>query len=129
MIRVLIVDDMEMVRLGLAIFVETCHDMVLVGEASDGEEALARAAELTPDVILLDLHLPGLDGLTVLRHLKQRQPATQIVVLSASVDGLARETALALGAASFVAKTTSLEALAEAIRAADPAANGASGGN
>ncbi len=81
-IRVLICDDHLIVREGLRLILETEAGFELLGEASDGAQAIELAAELNPDVILMDLRMPGMDGLTAIEHLRAEQPHIAIVILT-----------------------------------------------
>ncbi|MGI6126487.1 MAG: response regulator, partial [Planifilum sp.] len=82
MIRVLLVDDHEMVRLGLSAYLDTQPDIEIVGEASDGEEAVRLAEKLQPDVILMDLVMEGMDGIEATRAISQRTDKPKIIVLT-----------------------------------------------
>ena len=84
---VLVVDDEAVVRTGLSVYFEVCDDLVMVGEASDGEEAIALCERLQPDVVLMDLRMPGMDGITATRHIRQQFPHIQVVALTSSSDG------------------------------------------
>ena len=81
-IRLLIVDDHSIVREGLSLILEMADDITVVGEASDGQQAIALAEELDPDVILMDLRMPGVDGMTALQHIREHQPAIAIIILT-----------------------------------------------
>jgi NarL family two-component system response regulator LiaR len=115
---VLIVDDHAVVRTGLRFFVLAFDDLELVGEAASGEQALRLCADLKPDVVLMDLALPGMDGISATRAIRQHCPASQIIALSSfHQEHLVRE-ALEAGAISHLPKDTSADELADAIRAA-----------
>ena len=117
-IRVLIVDDHPVVRRGLRVLLEVQDGIEVVGEAGDGPAALALAAEQKPDVILLDLKLPGLDGLAVLAELRARQGhQARILVLTSATDPVAAGQAMREGAAGVLYKDVDPDALVRAIRA------------
>ena len=101
MISVLIADDHPVVRQGISVLLSVHEDMAVAGEAADGEQTLLLAAELKPDVLLLDLKLPGLDGLAVLGQLPERSPATRALVLTSAADRSAVSLALRAGAAGL----------------------------
>ena len=83
---ILIADDHEVVRNGIRSYLETIPDMQVVGEASSGEETLNLVAELIPDILLLDLIMPGMDGIEITRRVKHISPRTQVVVLTSYHD-------------------------------------------
>lgn len=117
-IRVMLVDDHDMVRKGLAVFLKAKPDMELVGEARDGEEALQTCKELQPDVILMDLMMPKMDGTTATRLIRKQFPEVQIIALTSFQEkGLVQEV-LQAGAISYLLKDVSANELAEAIRGA-----------
>jgi len=117
-IRILLVDDHDMVRRGLAVFLLAYDDLVLVGEAADGVEALEKCAELQPDVILMDLMMPEMDGVTAIRLIRERFQATQVIALTSFTEEKLIETALQAGAIGYLFKNVSVDELASAIRAA-----------
>ena len=117
-IRVLIVDDHDMLRSGLAVFIQTCSDLLLVGEANNGSDALALCAELQPDVVLMDLIMPGMEGVTAIQLIHERFPSIQIIALSSFVDESLVTAALTAGAISYLVKNSSIDLLASAIREA-----------
>ena len=114
---VLIVDDHPVVRQGLRVLLEVHDGIDVTGEAADGETALALAAELAPDVILLDLKLPGMDGIAVLRELRNRVSAAHVLVLTSGNDPTQVSLALRSGASGFLYKDVDPDALVRAIRA------------
>jgi NarL family two-component system response regulator YdfI len=117
-IRILIVDDHLIVREGLRLILETEVGFELVGEARDGSEAIKLASDLQPDVILMDLRMPGMDGLTAIKHLRKKQPQVAIVILTTfNEDELMRQ-GLALGARGYLLKDTDRSTLFNTIRAA-----------
>ncbi|MCJ7703336.1 MAG: response regulator transcription factor [Anaerolineales bacterium] len=117
-IRVLIVDDHLIVREGLRLILETETGFDLVGEAADGVEAISLAASLKPDVILMDLRMPGMDGLSAIEILTREQPKIAIVILTTfNEDDLMRK-GLGLGARGYLLKDTDRNTLFNTIRAA-----------
>ncbi len=117
-IRVMVVDDHDMVRSGLGAFLTTTEDLHLAGEASDGEEAIRLAKEIKPDVVLMDLVMPGVDGVQATRVIRAVCPDTQVVALTSFGEERLVKGALEAGAISYLIKNVSAEELARAIRAA-----------
>jgi two-component system, NarL family, response regulator LiaR len=117
-IRVMVVDDHDMVRRGLAVFLRAFGDLKLVAEASDGSEALQIVSNARPDVVLMDLIMPGMDGVETTRILRDRYPGTQVIALTSFRDEDLVYSALQAGAIAFLMKNASIEELAAAIRAA-----------
>jgi DNA-binding NarL/FixJ family response regulator len=117
-ITLLIVDDHQLVRWGVRTFVATQPDITVVGEASSGEEALRLAMEHAPDVALVDLVMPGLDGVEVTRRLKQQSPRTQVIVLTSYHEDEHIFPALRAGALSYLLKDVGTRELADAVRKA-----------
>lgn len=117
MIRVVIVDDQTLVRQGVRGLLDLVPDIEVVGEASDGEEALEKVPELTPDVLLLDIRMPRLNGIAVLNALSEANSLPPTLVLTTFDDGDAAIAAIKAGAKGLMLKDVSLEDLAEAIRA------------
>ena len=118
MIRVLIVDDLPMVRRGLRMQLLLEPDIEVVGEAASGEEALARVQQLQPDVVLMDVKMPGMDGLRATRVMQAITPLSAVVILSLYDDTRLKAEAQAAGAASFVGKHEGIDLLLTAIRQA-----------
>src|SRR5688572_26704145 len=117
-IRVLITDDHALVRTGLRFFLLASDDLELVGEAGSGEEALQLCAKVHPDVVLMDLIMPGMNGLTAIRTIRERWPHIQIITLTNFQEaGLVQE-ALQAGAMGYLLKNVSADELTSAIRAA-----------
>jgi DNA-binding NarL/FixJ family response regulator len=116
MITVLIADDHPVVRQGLQVLLSVQDDIEVVGEAADGGQALALAARLDPDVILLDLKLPGLDGVAVLRELRASGLRTRALVLTSAADRGLVTLAVQAGAAGFLYKDVDPDALVRALR-------------
>ena len=117
-IRVLIADDHAVVREGLRAFLELQEGIEVVGEAADGQEAVEAAASLRPDVIVLDLVMPRLDGVAALRILRERVPAARAIVLTSFLDDDKLLPALRAGAAGYLLKNARPEELTRAVRAA-----------
>ena len=115
-ISVLIVDDHPVVRRGLRALLEVQDGIEVVGEAGDGATALALAAERAPDVILLDLKLPGMDGIAVLGELRARNNAARVLVLTSATEAAAAGLAVRSGAAGMLYKDVDPDALVRAIR-------------
>lgn len=118
MIKLLLVDDDPTVRHGLRMRLELEHDMTVVAEAEDGEAALTVAARMAPDVVVLDVRMPRLDGFGAATALGKRSPGSAVVILSMYDNPAARARAVECGAAEFVGKHEPCDALVEAIRAA-----------
>jgi NarL family two-component system response regulator LiaR len=118
-IRVLVVDDHAVVRQGLRTFLELQDDIEVVGEAADGEQALASAAALEPDVVLMDLVMPRLDGVSALQRLRERAPATRVIVLTSFLDDDKVLPAVRAGAAGYLLKDVQPAELVRAIRMVD----------
>ena len=114
----MLVDDHDMVRRGLAVFLKAKPDMELVGEARDGEEALQMCKELEPDVVLMDLVLPKMDGTIATRLIREQFPGVQIIALTSFQDKELVQEVLQAGAISYLLKDVSAHDLAEAIRGA-----------
>ena len=120
-IRVLIADDHAVVRQGLRTFLELQDGIEVVGEAADGEEALAAAERLRPDVVLMDLVMPRLDGVDGDRRMRERSPATRVIVLTSFADDDKLFPAVRAGAAGYLLKDVQPPELVRAIRAATTA--------
>lgn len=116
-IRVLIADDHELLRKGLRAMLDTKPDMEVVGEAVDGDEAVAKARSLRPDVILLDLAMPRKDGLAAIREIRAEDPAARILVLTSFSDDDRILAALKSGAKGYLVKDSSPQELLQAISA------------
>lgn len=118
MIRVLIVDDQALVREGIRAILGPAHDIEIVGEAGDGEEALAQAARLTPDVALMDLKMPRMNGVQATRALRQQQPGLRVLALTTYDADEWVFDAIRAGAAGYLLKDLPGEDLVRAIREA-----------
>jgi len=117
-IRVLLVDDEAMVRTGLRLVLETEPDIEVVGEAPDGDEGVRAAAALRPDVVLIDVRMPRMDGLAATCQILADAPETKVIVLTTFNDDSSVREALRLGASGFLLKVAPPERLAEAVRVA-----------
>ena len=117
-IRILLVDDHTLFRSGVRLLLQRQPDFAVVAEAGDGVEGLKRAKELQPDVILLDLNLPGLSGLETLQLLVQDLPSCAVIILTVSEEGEELAQALRDGARGFLVKNIDADALTTAIRRA-----------
>jgi len=117
-IRVLIVDDHGVVRRGLRGFLDLLDDIDVVGEAENGLDAVEKAAVLRPDVILMDLIMPQLDGLSAIAQIKHAQPEIEIVALTSFIEEEKVTTALEAGASGYLLKDADADDVAAAVRAA-----------
>jgi DNA-binding NarL/FixJ family response regulator len=116
-IRVLIADDHPVVRQGLRTFLGVQEDIEVVGEAADGAEVVSQAQSLEPDVILLDLKMPGVDGLSALRDLRERGLSARVLVLTSAGERARVLPVVRAGAAGYLYKDVDPQALVQAIRA------------
>jgi NarL family two-component system response regulator LiaR len=117
-IRVMIVDDHAMVRTGLATFLEVSDDLDLVGQATNGQEAVDLCEQFQPDVVLMDLVMPEMDGVTATRIIRDRFPQVQVVALTSFQEKELVQDAFQAGAISYLLKNVSMDDLTEAVRAA-----------
>ncbi len=117
MIRVLVVDDQELIREGLALILSAQPDMEIVGEAADGVDAVSRARSLEPDVVLMDVRMPNIDGITATRRILRDQPNCRILVLTTFGADDAVINALRAGASGFLLKDAPRRSLVAAVRA------------
>jgi DNA-binding NarL/FixJ family response regulator len=117
-IRVLIVDDHAVVREGLRTFLELQDGIAVAGEAADGEQAVMQAEALRPDVVLMDLVMPRLDGVGAMRELRRRLPNTRVIVLTSFAEDERLLPAIQAGAAGYLLKNVAPPELARAVRAA-----------
>jgi NarL family two-component system response regulator LiaR len=117
-IRVLIVDDHEVVRQGLRFVLEQEPDLVVVGECADGEAALAAIPAAAPDVVLLDMVMPGIGGMGVLHALREVDDGPVVIILTSFSDQDRAMDAVRAGATSYLPKTTAVDRVVEAVRAA-----------
>lgn len=117
-IRVMIVDDHAVVRSGLSAFLSVNHDLELVGEAENGQQAVTRAGLLRPDVILMDIMMPVMDGIAATEAIKRQYPAIQIVALTSFQEDELVQNALRAGAVGYLMKNVTARELGAAIRSA-----------
>ncbi|MEA5582613.1 response regulator transcription factor [Nodularia harveyana UHCC-0300] len=117
MIKVLLVDDQNLIRQGLKALLELEPDLEIIGEAENGEQAIKRSEKLQPDVILMDIRMPIMDGVAATREIQKRQPKIKILVLTTFDDDEYIKAALQNGAMGYLLKDTPSEELAVAIRA------------
>ena len=115
-IRVMIVDDHVMVREGLKVLLSTAPDLEVVGEAATGEEAVRLVSLVEPDVVLMDIVMPVMNGAEATARIKEEYPLVQVVALTSYADGQLVEQTLAAGAISYLLKDSRPDALAQAIR-------------
>ncbi|MFB4425495.1 response regulator [Streptomyces sp. QL37] len=115
-IKVLLVDDHQVVRRGLRTFLEIQDDIEVVGEASDGAEGVARTEELRPDVVLMDIKMPGTDGIEALRRLRELENPAKVLIVTSFTEQRTVVPALRAGASGYVYKDVDPDALAGAIR-------------
>lgn len=117
-IRILLVDDHAVVRSGLSKFLMVAKDLKLVGEASDGSEALQMVSLHKPDVVLMDLMMPGMDGVTATREIKKKYPQVKVIALTSFAEQNLVQGALQAGAMGYLQKNVTAKELGYAIRSA-----------
>jgi two-component system, NarL family, response regulator LiaR len=117
-IRVMIVDDHDIVRRGLELFLRVFDDLVLVGEADNGEAAVKLCGQVSPDVVLMDMVMPKMDGATATRIIREQYPSTQVIGLTSFKDDQYVLNAVNAGAIGYLLKDVSASELAQAIRSA-----------
>ena len=117
-IRVMIVDDHAMVRRGLAFFLKAYEDLELVGEADGGKACIELCTKARPDVVLMDMKMPGMDGVTATRLIHEQFPAIRVITLTSYKDGNLIQNALQAGAIGYLLKDVSADELVKAIHAA-----------
>jgi two-component system invasion response regulator UvrY len=115
MIRVLLVDDHAVVRTGFRLLLQSTGEVTVIGEAESGEAACRLYAELEPDVVVMDIAMPGMGGLEALRRMRARHPQVQVLTLSAHDDPMHARRCLAEGALGFLSKRSAPEALVQAV--------------
>jgi DNA-binding NarL/FixJ family response regulator len=116
-LRILVADDHAIVRQGLRLLIDSQQDMQVVAEAADGNAALAQAEALKPDIVVMDISMPGMNGLTATRTLRQRQPTITIVALTRHEDETYLEELLRAGASAYILKQSAPADFLQAIRA------------
>lgn len=116
-IRLLLVDDHVLMRSGLRLILNAQPDMEVVGEAAEGREALEKARELSPDIVLMDITMPGMSGLDALERLKKEMPAVKVILLTAHDDETYMERAMTSGGSGYVLKRATEAELINAIHA------------
>ncbi|HVV69739.1 MAG TPA: response regulator [Gammaproteobacteria bacterium] len=116
MIRVLLVDDHELVRTAFKLMLNDAQDFEIIGEAENGEDAIRLTRELSPDVIIMDLNMPGIGGFEAIARLLRSNPLTKILIVSARVDGLIPARLIEMGVAGYLSKQASAEQMLVAIR-------------
>ena len=112
------VDDNDIVRLCLTVLIETLDNVVVIGEAENGQEAIERCHLFQPDVVLMDLVMPGMDGVTAIQRIHQQQPHLPIFLLTSTVDHDLIDAALRAGATGYILKTGSIAAIIAALHQA-----------
>ncbi len=115
-IRVLVVDDHQVVRAGLRVFLDLLDDIEVVGEAADGSEGLAMARRLLPDVVLMDLLMPRMDGITAIGRIREELPDVEVVAMTSFIEEEKVTAALEAGAAGYLLKDAAADEVASAIR-------------
>jgi two-component system response regulator NreC len=115
-IRILIADDHGVIRAGLRALLEDIPEITVVGEASDGGEALAKAVELKPDILLMDLSMPNIGGIEATRQLSQSEPKVRVLILTVHEDESLLKEVIRVGAAGYIIKRAAQEDLIHAIR-------------
>ncbi len=114
-IKVVIVDDHDIVRYGLKIALDDYENIEIVGEASDGQSAIDLCQEVMPDVVLMDLIMPEMNGLTATRMIRQANPQMQIIILTSFENETSTQDVLSAGAVGYIAKNLSIDELIDAI--------------
>ena len=117
-IRIVIADDHAVVRQGLKMFLEDDTEFDIIGEAQNGSEALALAKQLKPDVVLMDLLMPVMDGITAIGHIRREVPETEVIALTSVLEDASVVGAVRAGAIGYLLKDTQADDLTRAIKAA-----------
>lgn len=115
-VNILIVDDHDLVRVGLRHALSSVENFLIVAEASSGEEALDKAAELAPHVVLMDVRMPGIGGIEATHRMQRRSPGSKVVVITACADDPFPDLLLEAGARGFITKDSAMDELVHAIR-------------
>src|SRR6478735_9420085 len=115
-IGILIVDDHDLVRIGLRHMLEVIETFSIIGEAASGEEALEKAVELKPDIVLMDVRMPGIGGIEATHRMERRSPTSRVIALTACADDPFPDLLLEAGARAFLTKDSGLDELLLAIR-------------
>lgn len=121
-IRIMIVDDQDLVRRGLSLFFSAFDDLELVAEAANGQQAVQLCDEIKPDVILMDLMMPEMDGITATRIIRQKHPTIQVIALTSVHDDTSVRQMLEAGALGYLLKNASVDELANTIISASKVA-------
>ena len=116
-IKVFLADDHHVFREGIRLLLERVPDMEIIGEADDGEEAVTKVSQLIPDVVLMDITMPGLNGLEAARQMKQKHPSIKVLILTMHETDQYLSEMLEVGASGYLVKTTTSRELISAIRA------------
>ncbi len=122
-IRIMIVDDQDLVRRGLSLFFDAFDDLEIVAEAADGLQAVHLCDEILPDVVLMDLMMPEMDGITATRIIRQKHPTIQVIALTSIYDDASVRQMLDAGALGYLLKNTSVDELANTIISASKVAH------
>jgi len=115
LIKVLIVDDHQVVREGLRRILEMDRQLQIIGEAENGEEAIRKTISLCPDVVIMDLKMPGMDGITATQAIKTRRPETNVLILTLYAEDFVKQ-AMEAGASGYILKDSDTEQITKAIR-------------
>jgi DNA-binding NarL/FixJ family response regulator len=119
MIRILLVDDQDLIRRGMKALLKSDPDLEVIGEASDGEAALKWVAQLNPDLVLMDIRMPGMDGVAATQAIRQAHPLVKVLILTTFDDQVYVQQALTAGAVGYLLKDTPFSELTQAIRLVD----------
>jgi two-component system NarL family response regulator len=117
LVRVLVADDQALFRRGVIVVLSASDDIQVVGEAADGEEAVAKARDLKPDVVLMDIRMPRLSGIEATRHIRRVLPATEVLMLTVSDEEEDLYESVKAGANGYLLKEVAIEEIAETVRA------------
>ena len=120
-IRVLLVDDNDVLRSGLVVLIDTFDDLQLVGEANNGTDAIELCAQVEPDIVLMDLKMPGMDGVAATKIISERFPSIRVIALTSFGDEPLMRSAREAGVHDYLLKNVSIDTIADAIRKASGA--------